>query len=187
MEATPTVKPELQPGRGFELSDDFLDRFRQKLQAAWDDLDPEGIASVCTEDVSWADAGLPGPAQGREAVADFVRASAKAFPDFRVEETGSPLLMTEQLRVLVPYRMSGTMLGEWEPLGFAADQPLLQRRGNRPVDLPRRPDLRLRHLLRQPRHEPAARLRAAGRELPPPGDGADAAPAGDLPAAAPSA
>ena len=62
------------------------------------------------------------PAQGRKEVAEFVEATAQAFPDFHVEEQeDSPhVVSTELPRVLVPYRMSGTMLGGWEPMGAAA-------------------------------------------------------------------
>jgi steroid delta-isomerase-like uncharacterized protein len=106
-----------------QLDSEFLVDFGGRLLDAWNRHDPDAVAALCSEDVVWNDAVLPDPAQGRDGVAEFVRATARAFPDFHVEaleEEVPPFGSTIQPRVYAPYRMSGTMLGDWPPLGAAA-------------------------------------------------------------------
>lgn len=105
-----------------QIDPEFLVEFGTRLKDAWNSLDADAVAAHCTEDVSWNDAGLPEPARGRAGVAAFVRDTARSLPDFHVEEQEDcpPVVSPDLPRVFVPYRMSGTMLGDWEPLGVAA-------------------------------------------------------------------
>jgi steroid delta-isomerase-like uncharacterized protein len=106
-----------------QLDPEFLIDFGGRLLDAWNRHDPDAVAALCTEDVSWNDAALPEPAQGRDGVAEFVRATVRAFPDLQVEvleEDVLPFVSTIQPRAFAPYQMSGTMLGDWPSLGAAA-------------------------------------------------------------------
>ena len=97
----------------------FVEDWSRRFLEAWNALDADGVASLCTEDVVWEDAGLPEPVRGRDGVRAFIEATRRAFPDFHVEEEGSPCIVGSEPRVLSRYRMTGTMRGPWEPLGFA--------------------------------------------------------------------
>lgn len=99
------------------LDQAFAEEWGRRFGDAWNAHEPETIAAMCTEDVVWNDAALPGPVQGREAVRDFAAATFKAFPDFQVVETDAVYISPIAPLALCPYRMSGTMLGGWEESG----------------------------------------------------------------------
>ena len=118
MEAAAKTTPRT-PTMGSHLDADFLEEWAHRYLEAWNSHDAEAVASMCTEDVIWNDPALPGPARGREAVRAFVEATAKAFPDFHVEETDPPSVLAATPRVLTRYTMTGTMLGAWEASNLA--------------------------------------------------------------------
>ena len=99
---------------GEQLDRAFVEGWGERYLEAWDALDADGVAALCTEDVVWNDPGLPERAHGRDGVRAFVRATAAAFPDFHVEELGRPYVSAEEPRALSRYRLTGTMLGAWE-------------------------------------------------------------------------
>jgi steroid delta-isomerase-like uncharacterized protein len=105
---------------GAKLDPAFVEDWGKRYLQAWNSVDADGVAAMCTEDVAWNDPGLPEPAHGREGVRAFVRATANAFADFHVEELGQPYISAEEPRVLSRYRMTGTMLGPWEYTNLAA-------------------------------------------------------------------
>jgi steroid delta-isomerase-like uncharacterized protein len=105
---------------GAKVDPHFVEDWSKRYVQAWNALDADGVAELCTEDVVWNDPGLPETARGREAVRAFVRASARAFPDFHVEELGQPYMSVDEPRVLSRYRMTGTMLGPWDYTNLAA-------------------------------------------------------------------
>lgn len=104
---------------GTELDPAFVEDWGGRYLDAWNSLDADGVAALCTEDVVFSDPGLPAPAEGREGVSAFVRATANAFPDFHVEELERPYISATEPRVLSRYRMTGTMLGPWEYTNLA--------------------------------------------------------------------
>jgi hypothetical protein len=113
---------------GGKLDPAFVEDWGKRYLEAWNSLDADGVAAMCTEDVAWNDPGLPEPAHGREGVRAFVRATAQAFADFHVEELGKPYISAEEPRVLSRYRMTGTMLRPWgtptsRPPGIASTCP----------------------------------------------------------------
>jgi ketosteroid isomerase-like protein len=110
MDATTKVRDRLDPG--------FVERWGREYLEAWNALDAGAVASLCTEDVVWNDPGLPSPAHGREGVREFVQATARAFPDFHVEELAPPAISETGL-VFGSYRMTGTMEGPWPPSNLA--------------------------------------------------------------------
>lgn len=85
----------------------WADRFVE----AWNALDAEAVAGLCTEDVVWADPSVPRPFAGRDGIREFVRLIGGAFPDLHIAETAPPHWTPGSPRVLSPYRMTGTMLG----------------------------------------------------------------------------
>jgi steroid delta-isomerase-like uncharacterized protein len=105
---------------GAGLDPAFVAEWGKQYLQAWNSLDADGVAALCTEDVVWNDPGLVQPARGREGVRAFVRATAQAFPDFHVEEAGRPFISAEEPRVLSRYRMTGTMRGAWVHTDLAA-------------------------------------------------------------------
>ena len=97
----------------------FVDDWNARYTAAWNSGDGEGVAALCSEDISWRDAGLPEVVHGRDAVRQFVEDTFHAWPDFHVEERGSVLVSDTEPLALAPYRMTGTFSGAWEPLEIA--------------------------------------------------------------------
>lgn len=101
---------------GAQLDPAFVEGWGRRFGDAWNDHDPEAIAALCTEDVVWNDAALPGPASGHDGVRDFARFTFDLFPDFHVVETAECLYMSPaEPTVLVPYRMTGSRRGVDEP------------------------------------------------------------------------
>lgn len=103
-----------------QLDAGFVKEWARRYLEAWNSLDAEAVASMCTDDVIWADPGLSEPAHGREGVREFVEGTARVFPDFHVEEISSPVVSAAEPVVLSRYRMTGTMLGPWEPANLVA-------------------------------------------------------------------
>jgi steroid delta-isomerase-like uncharacterized protein len=97
----------------------FAVDFARRFDEAWASKDPERVASLCTEDVVWADPALRAPLRGRAGVREFITASFRMAPDFTVETFDGPFLSPPGARILMPYRMSGTMTGPWPFLDLA--------------------------------------------------------------------
>jgi steroid delta-isomerase-like uncharacterized protein len=93
----------------------FTQEWGTRWGDVWNSHDPDAVVAMCTEDVHWYDPALPAPIAGRAAVRDFAAATFAAFPDFHVEDREDALYLSgvEPL-ALCPYRMTGTMLGEFD-------------------------------------------------------------------------
>jgi steroid delta-isomerase-like uncharacterized protein len=89
----------------------FLADWAARFLNAWNALDGEAVASLCTEEVVWNDPSTPEPLIGRGGVLEFVEMTGRAFPDFHVTETAPPYFLPDCTRVLSPYHMTGAMLG----------------------------------------------------------------------------
>src|SRR5437764_12748125 len=94
-----------------EIDRAFLTDWAARFLKAWNALDGQAVASLCTEDVVWRDPSAPQPFTGREGVREFIEMTGRAFPDFHVVETAPPYFLADSPRVLSPYRMTATMLG----------------------------------------------------------------------------
>jgi steroid delta-isomerase-like uncharacterized protein len=97
--------------KAVEIDPALVRGWAHRFLDAWNALDAEGVAALCSEDVTWTDPSAPTPFVGREGVREFVQLTGTAFPDLHIVETASPLLMAGSSKVLSPYRMTGTMLG----------------------------------------------------------------------------
>jgi len=91
----------------------------ERYIAAWNSFDADAIAQLITEDIVWADPALPQPARGIAAVQEFMRTSARAFPDLRFSEPDPQVLAAAGDLVLWGWRMEGTHRGVIDPPGFA--------------------------------------------------------------------
>ena len=108
---------EVSTGAGLDPA--FVTDWAGRYLEAWNTGDAQAIASMCSEDVSWFDPGLPETVHGRDAVRRFVEDTHRAFAGFRVEELAPPLASEHEPLVFAPYRMMGTFSGRWEPLRTA--------------------------------------------------------------------
>jgi steroid delta-isomerase-like uncharacterized protein len=102
------------------LDRNFVDQWADRYTAAWRQHDVKAILDLCQEDVSWDDPALPQPLKGHCAVRGFLEASFAAFPDFAARTTGTHLIAPDAPRVVSPFEIEGTMLGDWKLFGFAA-------------------------------------------------------------------
>jgi steroid delta-isomerase-like uncharacterized protein len=98
----------------------FLEDWRARYLAAWIAHDVAAILAMLAEDIVWDDPGLPNTFNGREAVRHFLEATFTTFPDLVIEELEPPYVSPARAKVLVPYRFTGTMRGDWEPMNIAA-------------------------------------------------------------------
>jgi predicted ester cyclase len=108
------------------LDQQFLRDFIRRLAEAINAHDPDAVAALCSENVSWMDPAAPEPLRGREAVRKFHRDGLfRAIPDVRFEVIEGPYLSPEGPKAAVRARFSGTMLGPLDPPGFApTGQPI---------------------------------------------------------------
>ena len=93
----------------------FIDRYLQ----AWNTHDPAAVAACATEDVLWDSPALPEPAKGRSAVAALVSATVTAFPDYEFTQPAPFAIADGRLTAYIPWRMTGTNTGPFDPPGYA--------------------------------------------------------------------
>jgi len=96
------------------------------LIQSWNERDLDQFMSYLDDAVVWSDpAMLYGPAQGSLQVREFCNALLAAFPDFtyRIRE---PICIAETgERCAIPWEISATHLGTFQPSGFKpTNQPL---------------------------------------------------------------
>ncbi|HEX8105262.1 MAG TPA: nuclear transport factor 2 family protein [Solirubrobacteraceae bacterium] len=96
----------------------FVTDFAGRWLHAWNRHDGDAVAALCTEDVELTDP-VAGTVRGRAAVAEWIRACDRAFPDYRFEQPEPPYLSPDRPKVLAPWRMTGTNTGRLDPPGFA--------------------------------------------------------------------
>ena len=105
-----------------------LDSFTRGYFAAWNSYDPMAVAAHATDDVVWDSPALHEPGHGRAAVAALVASTATAFPDYEFSQPEPVALAADHLTAYVPWRMTGTNTGPFDPPGYAPT--------GRSVDLP---------------------------------------------------
>jgi steroid delta-isomerase-like uncharacterized protein len=90
------------------------------LLAAWNARDLVRFTSFLTEDVYWHDLGmLHPPMVGREAVRAFSDTVLRAFPDFHFELRRPICAAADGSCAVVPWTISATNTGPYDPPGLA--------------------------------------------------------------------
>lgn len=108
------AKPGPEPIEPTALSA-FIDRYL----AAWNSHTPNAVADCATDDVTWDSPALPDLARSRTAVAALVAATVTAFPDYRFTQPAPFAIAEDQLTAYLPWRMTGTNTGPFDPPGYA--------------------------------------------------------------------
>jgi len=92
----------------------------EALLAAWNERDLDRFTSLLTTDIYWHDLGMPSPpAVGRDSVRRFSESLLRAFPDFRYEIRGPICTAADGTSCVIPWTISATNTGRFEPPGFA--------------------------------------------------------------------
>src|SRR5438034_10418804 len=101
-----------------QLDPAFAEQWLGGFLQAWNTRDGDVLAAISTEDAVWHDPVLPDPARGREGLREFVRVTARAFPDFHIDQRGPLHISPVEPVVLFRWRMTGTMRGPWSVSGL---------------------------------------------------------------------
>jgi steroid delta-isomerase-like uncharacterized protein len=115
MESSTPLGTRAEPIQSMEWFQLFVVGYR----AAWNNHDPQRVASHVAEDITWEDPALPEPARSRSEVADFVAAACTSFPDYSFSEPGRSAISDNRMVGYLPWRMTGTNTGPIDPPGFA--------------------------------------------------------------------
>jgi ketosteroid isomerase-like protein len=92
----------------------------EDLLRAWNARDLDGFLAFLTPDVYWHDLGMPAPpAVGRDAVRRFCESLLRAFPDFAYEVRGPLCIADDGSGCVVPWTISASHRGPFDPPGFA--------------------------------------------------------------------
>jgi hypothetical protein len=87
---------------------------------AWNARDLNRLVSFMTPDVYWHDLGMPSPpAIGHAAVLRFCETALRAFPDFHLEIRGPICVAADGNSCVIPWTISATNTGPFDPPGFA--------------------------------------------------------------------
>lgn len=98
----------------------FIDRFYKRLLAVWNEHDTTDLGELVTDDVVWTDPMLVGPARGIEEVRRFMESCWRSMPDLHFDITGPRCFADDAPVLMVPWKMTGTHMGRFDPPGFAA-------------------------------------------------------------------
>ncbi|MGO9884658.1 MAG: ester cyclase [Solirubrobacteraceae bacterium] len=83
-----------------------VDELIDGWQAAWSDKDPAEFGDICAAGIQYEDPLTVAPLNGVEALAEHAQRLWSAFPDARLEQTGSRL--TDGQFVAAPCKLLGT-------------------------------------------------------------------------------
>lgn len=110
------------PGSEFQgepIDERALRAFCRRYFDAWNSYTPSQVAACATEDVVWDSPALSEPATGRSGVADLVASTVTAFPDYEFTAPAPWAIADDRLTAYVPWRMTGTNTGSFDPPGYA--------------------------------------------------------------------
>jgi predicted ester cyclase len=100
------------------------------LLAAWNARNLDAFVAQLTPDIYWHDLGMPHPpALGRDAVRLFSETILRAFPDFRYELRGPLCVAEDGMTCVVPFLITATNSGRFDPPGFAPTGQRVQAPG----------------------------------------------------------
>lgn len=97
----------------------FIEHYHTRLLTAWNEHDTKDLPELVTDDVVWIDPVLEEPARGVDGVRQFMTDCFRWFPDLHFDITGSFCFADDAPVVMVPWRMTGTHLGRFDPPGYA--------------------------------------------------------------------
>jgi len=104
-----------------------------QFMGAWNERDLDAFVDFLDESVSWSDpAMLYGPSVGKAAVREFCENVLRAFPDFTYQIREPICISPSGERCAVPWEISATHSGRFDPLGFSPTNQTITMRG---VDL----------------------------------------------------
>lgn len=92
---------------------------KEGLLAVWNEHDTTDLAKLVTEDVVWIDPILVEPARGVDGVRQLMENSWRAMPDQHFDVIGPPCYADDTQVLMVPWKMTGTHRGRFDPPGFA--------------------------------------------------------------------
>src|SRR5205823_10466536 len=101
-----------------QLEPAFVEQVVRRYVEAWDALDGDAMAALCTEDVVWDEPFLPRNARGREEVRAYIKAVRESMRDFHLEPLTEPYISATEPTVLLPTRITGTLTGTWSYTGL---------------------------------------------------------------------
>jgi steroid delta-isomerase-like uncharacterized protein len=90
-----------------------------RWMAAWNDKDPDALVALVTDDVVYSDPAWPEELHGKEGVRTFFDFCRRAMPDMRFSEPMGMFFSGDAPRMIVPWRMTATFTGPFDPPGFA--------------------------------------------------------------------
>jgi steroid delta-isomerase-like uncharacterized protein len=97
----------------------FVEQFRERLLAVWNDHDTTDLPNLVTDDVVWTDPMMGDPARGVQGVRQFMEACFRSTPDLHFDLTGPLCFADDAPWVMAQWKMTGTHLGAFDPPGFA--------------------------------------------------------------------
>ena len=106
------------------MSGSSLEELAALWRAAWTEADRETFAECCSASVRYEDPIASEPLEGLDALTEHACRYREAFPDLRLEASGSPL--TEGGFGCVPWRLLGTHRGEFAGLPASGRFVVLQ-------------------------------------------------------------
>ncbi|MDJ0771193.1 MAG: nuclear transport factor 2 family protein [Ilumatobacter sp.] len=105
--------------RGEPIDSGELEVFSGRYFDAWNSHAPAQVAALATEDVVWNSPAFREPGRGRQAVIDLVATTVVAFPDYVFSRPSAPAIAEDGVTAYVPWHMTGTNTGSFEPPGYA--------------------------------------------------------------------
>jgi steroid delta-isomerase-like uncharacterized protein len=108
--------------------------FAERWVDRWNAHDVKGILALVSDDVTWEDPSMEGPAHGHDASRRYIESLFRAFPDIGWAMPAGLCIsfVNGTLKVAQPWSCQGTVLGPIDPPGFAATGRAFQLEG---VDL----------------------------------------------------
>lgn len=114
-----------------------LSTYLERWEMAWNTHNVDELEALVTEDIVCEDPAMFGEtAHGRGEFRAFVELFFRAFPDIRLESTGTLYPALEGTGMALPWRMTGTFTGELAFWGrrYGAEPPSFAPTG-RPIDI----------------------------------------------------
>lgn len=97
--------------------------FADAWEGAWNAHEPETVAALCAENVSFDDPALGDTVYGREAILNFATRLVRNYPDYRFRPEGVYADLSRRA-VLVAWYFTGTLSGTNRVIAYHGDDRL---------------------------------------------------------------